>query len=86
MEAFEEYMVIAFPYLEATKRRDKDQFKKLLEMEVGRGAIGVTPVMPGGLKSKLKSRLVKRASPPTKVESDGLYQKLGTFDGQTRSD
>ena len=76
VEAFEDYMKIAFPYLDALKRRDRGEFLKALNKEVARGAITVTPVMPTRIKSKLKTRMVQRSKPQTREEADRLYQRL----------
>lgn len=76
VEAFEDYMKIAFPYLDAVKRRDRGKFLEILKKEVARGAIKVTPVMPTQMKSRLKSRLMRRTKPRTQKEVESLYEKM----------
>lgn len=78
IKAFEEYMKIAFPYLEASKQRDKTDHMALLAREVARGPLTVTAVSePPKGRSKLKTRMVKRSKPQTREEHASLYQKLG---------
>ena len=76
VEAFEEYMKIAFPYLEAIKGKDRDEILKVLKAEVARGAIQVTPHLPPKMTSRLKTRLTRRTRPQTKKEAASLYEKM----------
>jgi len=78
IKAFEEYMKIAFPYLEASKQRDKTDHMKLLASEVARGPLTVTAVAETTGRSKLKTRMAKRTAPQSKQEAEKLYQKLGS--------
>lgn len=79
VKAFEEYMAMAFPYLEATKRRDKVDHMKLLAKEVSRGPLTVTAVAsPKPGRSKLKTRMANRTQPQTRDEHESLYRKLGS--------
>lgn len=73
VEAFEEYMKVAFPYLEATKRRTHEQATQILKQEIGRGPIVVTPQQTTAIKSKLRQRVVSTAKP---IDSK-LYGKMG---------
>ena len=77
VEAFEAYMKAAFPYLEATKREQNRDVMTQLSKEVKKGAIQIRPMVEQKVRSKLKTRLVKRATPKTKKESNALYGKLG---------
>lgn len=77
VEAFEEYMKVAFPYLEATKKKDREVALKELNQWIGKGAFKVTPIAMPKMRSKLKARLVERSRPQTKEEADKLYKKLG---------
>lgn len=77
VEAFEAYMKTAFPYLEATKREQNKDVISQLSKEVQRGAIQITPMVEQKVRSKLKTRLVKRTTPTTKEEANRLYGKLG---------
>lgn len=60
-EAFEDYMTIAFPYLEGRKRAEKDDAHKSLLSWVKSGPMSVTPMQePKKMKSRLKERVVSR--------------------------
>lgn len=74
-EAFEEYMKLAFPYLEASKRRTNAEAIKILEQEIKRGPIAVKPQTPTHLKSKIRNR-IEQAKPHTK-EASRIYDKMG---------
>jgi hypothetical protein len=74
VEAFEEYMKIAFPYLTSAKRREKQQYIELLKKEAMRGPIGVTPVTMPSVNSRMKKKLM---TPAKRAETNSLYQKLG---------
>jgi hypothetical protein len=77
-EVFDEYMKIAFPYMEATKTKDKKQALDVLNDWVKGGAFGITPMQQPTMRSKLKTRMVARGRPQTKEEADNLYSKLGS--------
>ena len=77
IEAFDEYMKVAFPYMEATKRRERAQYMELMSREIKRGPLGVTPIQMPTVRSKLKTRVVKKKEAATKREADSLYRKLG---------
>jgi hypothetical protein len=78
-EVFADYMKVAFPYLEASQRKDKDHYVELLKKEVGRGAIAVSPLAVPRYRSKLKTRVLEY-SPETK----DLYEKLSNRRSLTR--
>ncbi len=60
-EAFEDYMKIAFPYLEGRKRLEKEEAHESLMNWVKSGPMTVTPMQePKKLKSRLKERVVSR--------------------------
>lgn len=71
--AFEEYMKIAFPYLESVKRREKDDHIKALNQWIGQGPLQVTPMLSPKLNSRMKNQAaaLKRGK-----GSDKLYSKL----------
>lgn len=75
VEAFEEYMKIAFPYLEATQSRERNEYIDLLQKEATRGPMVVTPLEMPKMQSRLKKRVV-RAQQRDKA-SQTLYEKLG---------
>lgn len=77
VEAFEDYMKIAFPYIEAQKGRDKQEHLERLKQEIGRGPVSITAVMQTKMRSKLKTKMVQRKKPQSREEADDLYKKLG---------
>jgi hypothetical protein len=78
VEAFEEYMKIAFPYLEATKKRERKHHIEKLQQEVSRGALVVQAVDNPLMRSRIATaRQVARATPQSKVEEKQLYRKIG---------
>ena len=74
VEAFEEYMKLAFPYAEATKRKEKDDYIKRLKSEIGRGAIRVVPLKSPTLTSRVGT--AKQRSRRTAADPD-FHRKLG---------
>ena len=80
VSAFEEYMKIAFPYLEATKKRDRKDVIERLQKEISNGPIAVTPVKTPNLKSKVAAARAARGSrtnPQTSDQEKSLYRKIG---------
>jgi len=76
IEAFEEYMKIAFPYLEASKKRDRDKYIDILKNEVFKGPMRVRSMRAPMAQSRMKKKVVavnKRAQ----EQMDGLYKKMG---------
>jgi hypothetical protein len=73
VEAFEEYMKLAFPYLEATKRRDRKKFIQIMQEEIQRGPMVVTPMQQPKMRSRLKQRVVYKGG----KAKEELYDKLG---------
>jgi len=59
-EAFEEYMKLAFPYAEATKRREKDHYIKMLNDEISKGSLRVTPMENPVMRSKIATAKSKK--------------------------
>ena len=76
VEAFEEYMKAAFPYLEATKRREQDDIIEQLNKEAKQGPMSIKPLGQPTFKSKLKKR-VKDNQAKASAGSNALYEKLG---------
>jgi hypothetical protein len=85
-EVFEEYMKIAFPWLETQKKRDKADHVRLLMEEVAKvrasGGLTVTPMASGQVRSRMKTRYLERAPEPakparSKKDLDELYKQLG---------
>lgn len=77
-EVFDDYMRVAFPWLETSKRREKDDHIKILLEEVKKGALDIKPLWQDRVRSRLKHRVVERAegAPKTKEEMNRLYNKL----------
>jgi len=72
VEAFEDYMRIAFPSMHQRKKKRDDSMKDLLKSWTTQGPLQVTPLQEKRGKSRLKQRLVR-------VEDerlDNLYGKI----------
>lgn len=54
-DAFEDYMKIAFPYMEGMRRRATEEITKMLKRETSR-ALVIRPTAPIGRKSALQPR------------------------------
>lgn len=78
VEAFEEYMKIAFPYLDTVKRRDRAKFIEILQQELSRGPLRVSALAQPKLRSRLKQQQIRnrRTVPMTRGEEARLYSKL----------
>jgi hypothetical protein len=76
VEAFEDYMKTAFPYLDAAKRQDREKFVKMLQQEIARGPISVTPVASPKMRSRLKTKMLRKR-PQTREEANKLYRGMG---------
>jgi hypothetical protein len=76
IEAFEEYMKVAFPYLEATKKKDRAKFIELLKNEVSRGPLVARPIPQPKLRSRLKQRVVA-VDDRARKRMDKIYRKIG---------
>lgn len=78
-EVFDEYMKVAFPWLETTKRREKDDHIKVLMEEVKKGSLGIKPLWQERARSRMKHRVVEREEGPKKSreEMNALYARLG---------
>lgn len=77
IEAFEEYMKIAFPYLEASKKKERADHVQLLQKEVSRGALTVRAVPQPTMKSRVSSARNSRAKPQSPAEERRLYKRMG---------
>jgi hypothetical protein len=79
-EVFDEYMKIAFPWLETKKQRDKSDHINLLAEEVKRGGLAIKPLwQEQKVRSRLKTRVIEKEAAPqkTKTQMNKLYDKLG---------
>lgn len=77
LEAFEDYMKIAFPYLESVKQREKADHIKALEGWVKKGPLKVTPLLAPKLQSRMKHKVVEAEKKWDPNASNRLYKKLG---------
>lgn len=76
VEAFEEYMKIAFPYLEATKRRDREEHIAILNREVQKGVLAVTPMATPEMKSRVGAIKARRQNQTRPLDEKGFYRRL----------
>jgi hypothetical protein len=86
-EVFDEYMKVAFPWLETQKKRDTSEHIRILKNEVEKGNLGIKPLWQGKdkMRSRLKTKVAARAEERTRAgdktkspeEMNRLYQKLG---------
>lgn len=77
IEAFEEYMKIAFPYLEASKKQERKSSIEILKQEIGRGALVVKPVTSPNMRSRVATAKASRTAPQSQGEERRLYKKMG---------
>jgi len=75
-KAFDEYAELAFPYMKAAKKQDRQKVLDMLKQEIGRGPMRVTPQEQPRLKSKMKTRVI-RDTPLTEEQAAKLYSKMG---------
>lgn len=84
VEAFEDFRKTAFPWVDTQNKRDRLEHIKLLEQEVRKGVLGVTPLREGNkaVRSRMKTRIVQ-ADPSAAVKPSAdmkkLYAKLGSI-------
>ncbi len=76
IEAFEEYMKIAFPYLAASKKKERGDHIKYLQQEVGRGALAVKAVSQPTMKSRVAAAKA-RTKPQSPNEEKRIYRRIG---------
>jgi hypothetical protein len=82
-EVFDDYMKIAFPWVETQKSRDKEDHIKILMHEVEKGALGIKPLwQESQMRSRMKTKIVEKENgkPETgrsREAMNALYAKLG---------
>ncbi len=74
IEAFEDYMKIAFPGLAGKKQKEKEKVLDALKWWIGRGPVKFTP-MPM-FEKKGKSRMIHRVMNVDAGNRSSLYTKL----------
>jgi hypothetical protein len=79
VEAFEEYMKIAFPYLEASKRQERKGHIEKLQKEVSLGPMAVRALPgPPRMRSRVsEAKAASRTTPRSAAEEQRLYKKIG---------
>lgn len=80
-EVFDEYMKVAFPWLETQKKRESSDVARLLNEEVKKGGMTVRPLWQATSRSRMKHKVIEREQQPvrgkTRAERDALYSRLG---------
>jgi hypothetical protein len=87
-EAFDEFRKVAFPWVETQQKRDRAQHIKLLQDEIKRGVLGVTPLWEANkqIRSRMKTKVVEatpemreeRATRRSSIEQRKINSKLGS--------
>lgn len=75
VEAFEDYMKVAFPWIETAKGRERMDYMKKLLHEIKRGPLSVTPMAMPKASSRLRTRIEKQ-QPPDPAAMNRVYDKL----------
>jgi hypothetical protein len=77
IKAFEDYMKLAFPYLEAAKRKERSSHVDILKQEIARGAIAVRPMQAPKVRSRVGEARANRSRPQSTNEEKRIYGGLG---------
>ena len=76
VEAFEEYMKIAFPYLESVKKRERSDHIKALESWTSQGPLVITPMLSPSMQSRMKHKIIARDRKHDPERANRLYDKI----------
>jgi len=76
-KALDAYRDVQMPYLPRIQKDDRQQHIKRLMDEVARGPIGITPVMPKQVRSRLKTRVIQRSEEENLAQSRRISKKIG---------
>jgi hypothetical protein len=81
-EVFDDYMKVAFPWLETQKQRDRSDHVRILLDEVKKGGLSIRPLwQETKMRSRTRTVTVNRDSKPataaSRAASNKLYSKLG---------
>lgn len=83
IEAYDEYRAARFPFLATQKKRDRAQVLSVLEQELKRGVLTVTPLGQKPMNSRLKQRVERKQAlqedPKARDAANALYKKMGQF-------
>jgi hypothetical protein len=79
VEAFNDYMKVAFPWVEQTKKKDDEKTKKALMEEVRRGGLKVIPIAETQFKSRLRTKVVQAQAARSEwaPKADRVLNKMG---------
>jgi hypothetical protein len=80
-EVFNDYMKLAFPWLETQKKRNDSEHARILADEVKRGGMQVRPLwQERKMRSRIRTKHIERSaelSPRSREDLNKLYAKLG---------
>jgi hypothetical protein len=82
-EVFDDYMKVAFPWLETQKMRDRGDHVRILLDEVKKGGLSIRPLwQETKMRSRLRTVVVNRDPKPentaaSNASKNELYSKLG---------
>lgn len=76
VEAFEEYMKVAFPWIETAKGRERLDYMKKLMNEVRRGPLAVAPMAMPRVRSRTREKIEKNQPKPDPAAMNRIYDKL----------
>lgn len=74
-DVFEEYMQVAFPWIEATKGKERMAHMSKLMNEVKRGPLAVQPMAMPRVSSRLRTRIEKKA-PADPAAMNRILEKI----------
>lgn len=76
-EALKAYRDAQMPYLPRVQKDDRQRHIRLLMEEVARGPIGITPVMPKQVRSRLKTKVIHRSEEEQLAQSRRISKRIG---------
>jgi len=77
-KALDDYRDAQMPYLPGVQKNERQNHIKNLMSEVARGAIGITPIMPKQVRSRLRTKIVQRATQEEQLaQSRRISKKIG---------
>ena len=78
-KALDDYRDSQMPYLRRIQKTDRQQHIKRLMDEVARGPIGITPVVPKQVRSKLRTKVIQRTEEEQLAQSQRISKRIGGF-------
>lgn len=76
-KALDDYRDSQMPYLRRTQKDDRQRHIKLLMDEVAKGPIGITPVMPKQVRSRLKTKVIHRSEEEQLAQVRRISKRIG---------